>query len=103
MLYSQTVEKLRALRLEGMLQALEEQRQQKDIVDLDFEARLALWWNGNGSGEKIAVSRFAWPLRNSKSARRRWKIWTTGPREASSELRSSNCARRNGLRNIGIV
>ena len=42
MLYTQTVEKLRALRLEGMVHGLEEQRQQKDIVDLDFEARLAL-------------------------------------------------------------
>ena len=42
MLYTQTVEKLQGLRLEGMVQALEEQRQQKDIVDLDFEARLAL-------------------------------------------------------------
>lgn len=42
MLYTQTLEKLRALRLEGMIQALEEQRQQKDIVGLDFEERLAL-------------------------------------------------------------
>jgi DNA replication protein DnaC len=42
MLYTQTLEKLRALRLEGMVQALEEQRQQKDIVGLDFEERLAL-------------------------------------------------------------
>jgi DNA replication protein DnaC len=42
MLYTQTVEKLQGLRLEGMVHALEEQRQQKDIVDLDFEARLAL-------------------------------------------------------------
>jgi DNA replication protein DnaC len=42
MLYTQTVEKLQGLRLEGMVQALEEQRQQKDIVELDFEARLAL-------------------------------------------------------------
>lgn len=42
MLYTQTLEKLRALRLDGMVQALEEQRQQKDIVELDFEARLAL-------------------------------------------------------------
>ncbi len=42
MLYTQTVEKLRALRLDGMIHALEEQRQQKDIVGLDFEARLAL-------------------------------------------------------------
>lgn len=42
MLYTQTVEKLHGLRLEGMVQALEEQRQQRDIVELDFEARLAL-------------------------------------------------------------
>jgi DNA replication protein DnaC len=42
MLYNQTVEKLHSLRLEGMVHALEEQRQQKDIVELDFEARLAL-------------------------------------------------------------
>lgn len=42
MLYTQTLEKLRALRLEGMIQALEEQRQQKNIVQLDFEERLAL-------------------------------------------------------------
>lgn len=42
MLYTQTLEKLRSLRLEGMIQALEEQRHQKDIVQLDFESRLAL-------------------------------------------------------------
>jgi DNA replication protein DnaC len=42
MLYHQTLEKLKALRLTGMVQALEEQRQQKDIVSLDFEERLAL-------------------------------------------------------------
>jgi DNA replication protein DnaC len=42
MLYTQTVEKLRTLRLNGMIHALEEQRQQKNMVDLDFEARLAL-------------------------------------------------------------
>lgn len=42
MLYTQTVEKLRSLRLEGMVQALEEQRQQRDIIELDFEGRLAL-------------------------------------------------------------
>jgi DNA replication protein DnaC len=42
MLYTQTVEKLHSLRLEGMVHALEEQRQQKDIVELDFETRLAL-------------------------------------------------------------
>jgi DNA replication protein DnaC len=42
MLYHQTLDKLRALRLDGMAQALEEQRQQKDITDLDFESRFAL-------------------------------------------------------------
>ena len=42
MLYSQTLDKLRALRLEGMVQALEEQRRQTGITELDFEARLAL-------------------------------------------------------------
>jgi DNA replication protein DnaC len=41
MLYAQTIDKLQALRLEGMVQALEEQRQQNDIVSLGFEDRLA--------------------------------------------------------------
>jgi len=42
MLITQTLEKLRALRLDGMAQALEEQRHQNDIVPLSFEDRLAL-------------------------------------------------------------
>ena len=42
MLITQTLEKLQALRLEGMAQALEEQRRQNDIVPLNFEDRLAL-------------------------------------------------------------
>lgn len=42
MLNTQTVEKLSALRLVGMVQALEEQRQQHDLSQLDFEARLGL-------------------------------------------------------------
>ena len=42
MLITQTLETLRALRLEGMAQALEEQRHQNDIVPLSFEDRLAL-------------------------------------------------------------
>jgi DNA replication protein DnaC len=42
MLYTQTLEKLRTLRLDGMAQALEEQRQQKDIGQLGFEERLGL-------------------------------------------------------------
>ena len=42
MLYTQTVEKLHALRLKGMVQALEEQRSQSGMSDLDFEERLGL-------------------------------------------------------------
>jgi DNA replication protein DnaC len=42
MLIEQTLEKLRALRLEGMAEALEEQRRQSDITQLDFEERLGL-------------------------------------------------------------
>jgi DNA replication protein DnaC len=42
MLNNQTMEKLGALRLQGMIQALEEQRHQADISQLDFEERLAL-------------------------------------------------------------
>ena len=42
MLYTQTLEKLHTLRLEGMAQALEEQRRQSNAAHLDFEARLAL-------------------------------------------------------------
>jgi len=38
----QTMDKLTALRLEGMAQALEEQRRQADISQLDFEERFAL-------------------------------------------------------------
>jgi DNA replication protein DnaC len=42
MLYTQTLEKLYALRLDGMAAALEEQRRQTDITQLDFEARMGL-------------------------------------------------------------
>jgi DNA replication protein DnaC len=42
MLNHQTMDKLMALRLEGMAQALEEQRRQTDVSQLDFEERLAL-------------------------------------------------------------
>jgi DNA replication protein DnaC len=42
MLSNPTLDKLYALRLSGMAQALEEQRRQKDISQLDFEDRLAL-------------------------------------------------------------
>ena len=42
MIYSQTLEKLRALRLDGLAQALEEQRRQANVLQLEFEERLAL-------------------------------------------------------------
>jgi DNA replication protein DnaC len=42
MLNHQTMERLAALRLEGMAQALEEQRRQPDISQLDFEERFGL-------------------------------------------------------------
>jgi len=42
MLNHQTMDKLIVLRLEGMAQALEEQRRQVDISQLDFEERFAL-------------------------------------------------------------
>lgn len=42
MLHTQTLDKLRSLRLEGMAQALEEQRSQNAITELDFEERLGL-------------------------------------------------------------
>jgi DNA replication protein DnaC len=42
MLATPTIDKLRALRLEGMIAALEEQRRQNDIGRLDFEERLGL-------------------------------------------------------------
>ena len=37
MLYTQTVDKLQAMRLQGMVDALQEQRRQTDIVTLEFE------------------------------------------------------------------
>lgn len=65
MLPSQNLEKLYALRLEGMAQALEEQRRQPDIIDLDFEERLGLlierqWiWNENrGLAARLNYAKF---------------------------------------------
>ncbi len=68
MLYQQTLEKLRALRLEGMAQALEEQRRQKDITQLEFEERLGLlverqwlWHENRGLARRIANAQFKLP------------------------------------------
>ena len=55
MLHTQTLDKLQALHLEGMAQALAEQRQQNDMAPLSFEDRLAflverqwLWQENRG-------------------------------------------------------
>ena len=60
MLYEQTLDKLQALRLEGMVQALEEQRQQNDVASLGFEDRLAflverqwLWKENRGLAVRL--------------------------------------------------
>jgi DNA replication protein DnaC len=65
MLPNQTVHQLQALRLEGMLQALEEQRRQPDIVQLDFEDRLAhlverqyLWVENRGLLTRLKNAQF---------------------------------------------
>ena len=65
MLYNQTVNQLQALRLEGMIQALEEQRRQPDIVQLDFEDRLALlverqclWVENRGLATRLKNAQF---------------------------------------------
>lgn len=65
MLYTQTLEKLRALRLEGMADALEEQRREKKITQLDFEERLGLlverqwlWKENRGLTARIKNAQF---------------------------------------------
>ena len=68
MIYSQTLEKLRALRLEGMVQALEEQRQQSNVLKLDFEERLALlverqwsWKENRAMAARLKRAQFKFP------------------------------------------
>jgi DNA replication protein DnaC len=65
MLFTQTLDKLRALRLEGMAQALDEQRHQKDIVGMGFEDRLALlverqwiWKENRGLAARLKNAQF---------------------------------------------
>ena len=60
MLFTQTLDKLRDLHLEGMAQALTEQRQQNDVVPLSFEDRLALlverqwlWKENRGLADRL--------------------------------------------------
>jgi len=76
MLFTQTLEKLRALRLEGMAQALEEQRHQNDIVPLSFEDRLALLVERQWLWKETAAWPFACRTRSSNSAPV-WKTWIT--------------------------
>jgi len=65
MLYTQTLEKLRALHLEGMADALEEQRRQSQITALDFEERLGLlverqwlWKENRGFARRLKNAQF---------------------------------------------
>ncbi len=65
MLKNQTLEKLRIMRLEGMADALEEQRRQSNISDLDFEERLALlverqylWKENRGLAARLKYAQF---------------------------------------------
>jgi len=65
MLQNHNIEKLHALRLGGMAQALEEQRRQNDITDLDFEERLGLlverqwvWKENRGLATRIKAAQF---------------------------------------------
>ena len=68
MLYAQTLEKLRALRLDGMADALEEQRRQTNITQLEFEERLGLlverqwlWRENRGLAARLKNARFKMP------------------------------------------
>lgn len=65
MIYAQTQEKLRSLRLQGMADALEEQRRQSNITQLDFEERLGLlverqwlWKENRGLATRLKEAQF---------------------------------------------
>lgn len=65
MIYAQTLEKLRALHLDGLADALEEQRRQPNITQLDFEERLGLlverqwlWKENRGLAARLKNARF---------------------------------------------
>jgi DNA replication protein DnaC len=65
MLYTQTLDQLRGLRLDGMADALEEQRRQPDITRLEFEERLGLlverqclWKENRGLASRLKNARF---------------------------------------------
>jgi DNA replication protein DnaC len=62
---TQTIDKLHSLRLEGMLEALEEQRRDPNITQLDFEERLAqlverqwLWRENRTLAPRLAYAGF---------------------------------------------
>jgi DNA replication protein DnaC len=93
MLYHQTLEKLRTLRLEGMAEALEEQRRQQDITQLEFEERLALlverqwlWKENRALTNRIKNAQFKLPATLEDINYR----WPRGLKRAQIEqLRSS--------------
>ncbi len=62
---TQTIDKLHSLRLEGMLEALEEQRRDPNITQLDFQERLAqlverqwLWRENRTLATRLAYAGF---------------------------------------------
>jgi len=104
MLYTQTLEKLHALRLTGMVQALEEQRQQPDIVRLDFEETIGPAGRTSVALEgepRILHAAEKCPTQNQQ-CHSGGSLTTVLP-GGSSERRSSNCALPSGFRTIGIV
>lgn len=65
MLRTQTIDRLLTLRLNGMVEALEEQRQQPDLGELDFETRLGLlverqwlWKENRALATRLQYARF---------------------------------------------
>ena len=68
MLLNQTLDKLHSLGLQGMAQALEEQRRSTDIADLDFEARFGLlverqwlWKENRGMERRLQAAQLKQP------------------------------------------
>ena len=53
MLQQPMMEKLIAMRLHGMAEALKAQQQDEAASELSFVERLACWWISNGTGAKI--------------------------------------------------
>ncbi|CAO0824094.1 hypothetical protein DFAR_4060009 [Desulfarculales bacterium] len=77
MLINPILDKLRALGLEGMLKALEEQLSTPEVQELASGKDWVCWWPGGPPTEKIAGSKTDWP-RPSSDITPAWKTSTTG-------------------------